>query len=176
MDTNNWYVITGAPSAGKTTIIELLEKMGHKVSHEVPRAYIDKEIKRGKTIEQIRQNELLFQELVLKMKIDIEKDLPRERIVFFDRGIPDSKAYYKLHGKENDDFLELAIQNSFYKKIFLLDFFEMKKDYARTETRKEQIRIHNLLEEVYTPLNIPIIKVPIMSSKEDRLQFILENL
>ena len=29
------------------------------------------------------------------MKIGIEKDAPKDKIVFFDRGIPDSIAYYQ---------------------------------------------------------------------------------
>ena len=176
MNLNNWYVITGAPSSGKTTLIKLLEKIGHDVVHEIPRAYIDQEIERGKNIGQIRQNELSFQEVILKIKIEVEENLSKEKIIFFDRGIPDSRAYYKLHGKKNDEFLEKAIQNCLYKKIFLLDFFNMEKDYARIETREEQIKIHSLLEDSYKKINIPIVKVPIMNSKEDRLEFVLKNL
>jgi len=176
MNSNNWYVITGAPLAGKTTLIKLLEKKGYNTMDEAARIYIDQEIAKGKTIGQIRQDELLFQELVLKMKLEIEAGLSKEKITFFDRGIPDTDAYYRLHGRQNDQFLEEAMQNCSYKKVFLLDFFNMRKDYARTESREEQIKIHDLLEESYQKINIPIIKVPKMELKEDRLNFILNNL
>ena len=176
MNQSNWYVITGAPSAGKTTLIRLLEKMGYDVVHEAPRAYIDQEIEKGREIEQIRRDELLFQKIVLEIKIKIEEELSREKKIFFDRGIPDSRAYYELHGKMNDEFLEKALQNCLYKKVFLLDFFDLHEDYARTESRKEQIKIHDLLEKSYKKTNTPIVKVPIMESKEDRLEFVLANL
>ncbi len=176
MKLNNWYVLTGGPSAGKTTAIKILEEQGYRVVPEAARLYIDQEMEKGKTIEQIRENELSFQEEVLKMKIQIEKELPKEEVIFFDRGIPDTDAYYKLCGRENDPFLLKVTKDCFYKKIFLLDFFEMKKDYARTENREEQIKIHNLLEDSYKAIKVPIIKVPRMESKQDRVEFILSNL
>jgi len=176
MQLNNWYVITGAPSAGKTTLIKLLEEKGYQVVYEAARTYIDQEISKGKTIDQIRKDELLFQEIVLKMKIEIEKELPKEKVIFFERGIPDTEAYYKLHGRENDKFLEEAMKNCSYKKIFLLDFFDMDRDYARTETKEEQARIHNLLEESYKKLNAPVIKVPKVEVERERLDFVLSNL
>jgi len=176
MESNNWYIITGAPSAGKTTLIKLLENKGFDVVYELARTYIDQEISKGKTINQIRQNELLFQEEILKMKVKLEQKLSKEKVIFFDRGIPDSEAYYKLNGKYNDKFLEKALKNCLYKKVFLLDFFNIEKDYARTETIKEQIMIHNLLEESYKKINIPIIKVAKMKLPEERLNFILNSL
>ena len=41
---NNWYVITGAPSSGKTTLLEYLKKKGQKVYFEWARIYIDQEM------------------------------------------------------------------------------------------------------------------------------------
>ena len=44
----NWYVITGAPSSGKSSVIRELENLGYRVVHEVARAYIEEELKKGK--------------------------------------------------------------------------------------------------------------------------------
>jgi predicted ATPase len=35
MSETNWYVVTGAPSSGKTTLVRELEKLGYRVVHEV---------------------------------------------------------------------------------------------------------------------------------------------
>lgn len=173
---NNWYVITGAPCSGKTTILKYLEKKGYDIVYEAARIYIDQEIAKGKTLEQIRKDEFFFQNEVLKMKIKIEKKLPKDKIIFFDRGIPDSSAYYKLLGIKTNALLENAIKNCSYKKVLLLDFCEYKKDYARTETKEDQIKLHNLLEESYKEINAPTIKIPIFKTKEERLNFILKIL
>jgi len=39
----------------------------------------------------------------------IQQELSPEKIVFFDRAIPDSDAYYKLCGLEEDDYLNFYL-------------------------------------------------------------------
>lgn len=185
---NNWYVLTGAPYSGKTTLLKLLEQKGYQVVPELARVFIDQELAKGITLEELRKDELSFQKKILQHKIDFEKNLDQGKTIFFDRGIPDSAAYYKLCGLENDSFLEQAIRDSSYKKVFLLGFFnfDQKKDYARTETKEEQLLLQKYLEESYKKLNIPLIEVPVVHKidknnrpinwKEKRLRYILDNL
>ena len=168
MENNNWYVVTGAPHAGKTSVIELLEKKGYRVVYETARIYIDKEIAKGGTIKEIRKNELEFQKGILDLKIDIEKNLPKDEVIFFDRAMPDSAAYYELYGLSDDKYLKEAIKKCKYKKVFLFDYLDYKKDYARIESKEEQKKLQELLEKSYKKFKIPLVKVPRMNSKEDR--------
>ena len=179
---NNWYVITGAPHSGKTTLINLLNNLGYKTRDETARLFIDREMAKGKTLEEIRGDELGFQREVLQMKIITEKEADCEEVIFWDRGIPDSDAYYELISSKleealiiEEEFVE-AIKNSKYKKVFLLDYYPYSKDYARIESEEEQIKLHSLLEDSYRKLKAEIIKVPVMNSDEERLNFILNNL
>lgn len=172
---NNWYVITGAPSSGKTTVIKLLEEKGYGVVYEAARIYIDREMEKGKTLSEIRENEILFQEQVLKMKVECEKKLPKEKIIFFDRGIPDSDAYYKAHGTGEDDFLKESMGKCAYKKAFLFEMVGYEKDYARNENKEQQSRIQNLLKGSYERLGIPVVMVPKMPP-DQRLNYVLNNL
>jgi predicted ATPase len=149
MTNNNWYVITGAPHSGKTSVIELLEKEGFRVEYEIARVYIDNEIAKGRTIEDIRKDELEFQKGILDMKIEIERKLPKDEIIFFDRAIPDSDAYYELCGFSGDKHLEESLAKSKYKKVFLFDLLPYKKDYARVESEEEQLKLHKLLDLSY---------------------------
>lgn len=172
---NNWYVITGAPCSGKTTIIQLLERAGYKVIYEAARVYIDREIKKGRSLKEIRKNEFVFQRKVLDFKIQAEKKLNPKEIVFLDRGIPDTIAYYKLLSIPADKKLESIAKRSWYKKIFFFEKLDYEKDYARTETEEEIKKLEKLLLDIYKKLNLSIIKVPVMKI-EDRLNFILNNL
>lgn len=172
---NNWYVITGAPSSGKTTVIKLLEEKGYDVVYELARLYIDEEMAKGMTIEQIRANELLFQEKILKFKIDYEKKLSGKKTIFFDRGIPDSDAYYRVQGFGEDKFLKEALAASSYKKAFLFEMIGYEKDYARIETKEQQEQLQKLLKDSYEKINIPVVVVPKMPV-QDRLNFVLDNL
>jgi len=173
---NNWYVITGAPCSGKTTLLNFLIEKGYSVLNEVARIYIDDEIALGKTLEEIRANELAFQRKILNLKIEREKNLPKNEVYFFDRGIPDSDAYYKLQNIENDEFMNEALKNCYYKKVFLLEPYDYKLDYARTETKEEQLKLHEYLEESYKKIGAEIIKVPRMAVKIERAEFVLKNL
>ena len=150
--------------------------MGHRIVHETARIYIDEQIAKGKTIEEIRKDEVLFQRNVLKRKIIIEKKLSQKTLVFLDRGIPDTCAYDRLHGVKENALLDKAIKNCRYKKVFLLDQLIFKKDYARTETKAQQSKLHKFLLEVYQDLGYEVIKIPVFKTKQKRVDFVLKNL
>ncbi|MBI2027991.1 MAG: ATP-binding protein [Candidatus Levybacteria bacterium] len=172
---NNWYVLTGAPSSGKTTTLKALEKKGYKVFYEWARIYIDQELKKGKTLKEIRADEREFQRKILRLKIDFEKKLNPKELLFMERGIPDSTAYMKMLGIENDKDLKDALKNCNYKRVFLVELIKYELDYARTESQEEAMLIDSLLEKSYTDLGIEVIRVPKMSV-EKRVDFILNNL
>ncbi|OGH13338.1 MAG: hypothetical protein A2687_05125 [Candidatus Levybacteria bacterium RIFCSPHIGHO2_01_FULL_38_26] len=171
----NWYVITGAPSSGKTTTLKSLENKGYKVFYEWARIYIDQEMKKGKTLKEIRADELKFQKKILKLKADFEKKLDPKKLLFMERGIPDSNAYMKILGFENNKSLKNALKKCYYKKVFLLELIKYELDYARTESQEEAMIIDSLLEKSYTDLGIEVLRIPKMSV-EKRIDFILDNL
>ena len=172
---NNWYVITGAPSSGKTTVLNILRQRGYLTIDEVARTYIDCELSKGKTIEQIRKDELAFQTSVLKQKYMIESHLSTTRLTFFDRGIPDTHAYRELYGMHDHSDISKYMKKCFYKKIFLFEILSYKQDYARTETSDQAIKIEHLLEKQYLNNGFTVIKIPKLSVDE-RLKIIYKEL
>src|ERR1041384_2119507 len=88
----NWYVITGGPCSGKTTIVNLLKARGYKTTIEDARHYIDTQRLDGKTVEEIKRNQTAFQSVVLNMQIKQEQELSPGEIVFLDRALPDALA------------------------------------------------------------------------------------
>jgi len=171
---SKWYVITGSASTGKTTLVNSLLKLGYLTVPEAARVLIDKEIKKGKTIEEIRKNEAEFQKKVLDIKIKAEKKLPKDRIVFFDRGIPDSIAYYQICGLDIAELLKLCKEKT-YRKIFMLEQLPVEKNYARVEDVDTINKIQILLRKAYSDLGYEIIDIPAMSV-EKRLEMILSNI
>jgi len=171
----NWHVITGGPSTGKTTVINMLEKRGYKTTIEHARHYIDTMRTEGETVEDMRNNKRKFQLGVLDMQIDQETEIKPENLVFLDRAIPDAMAYYQFLMLDYDEKLLNAIKKTSYKKIFILDRLPFTKDYARTEDEADQIKIHQLIIDVYTSLGFPIVTVPVLPPNE-RVEFILNNI
>jgi predicted ATPase len=120
---NNWYVITGGPSTGKTTILNILKSKGHKVFPEIARIVIDEGIAKGLSVEQIRRDEKKFQMKVLKRKQQIEANHQADKLTFFDRGMHDTLAYMRSYGwkikKELETEVHKSIESSYGKKTFL---------------------------------------------------------
>ncbi|ESU28501.1 hypothetical protein FLJC2902T_18700 [Flavobacterium limnosediminis JC2902] len=171
----NWYVITGGPSSGKTTTVNLLKERGYITTFEHARHYLDTQRLKGRTVEEARKNQREFQLGVLDMQIEQENEIAPNVQVFLDRAIPDALAYYRFLNLSVDEKLAKALQMVSYKKIFILDSLPLKNDYARSEDEQAQKKIHKLITEVYESLPFPVVHVPVLSA-EERVDFILKNL
>lgn len=169
----NWYVLTGGPSSGKTTTVELLRARGFTTTIEHARHYLDLKRLQGQTVEEVRARRLEFQRGVLAMQLEQETGLDPEETVFLDRALPDSLAYYRFLGREPDPRLLDALQHVSYRRAFILDLLPLAPDYARIEDVAAQRRIHALITEVYRDLPISVVTVPALSPA-DRVAFILE--
>ena len=53
----NWHVITGASCSGKTTLIDQLAGKGFQTFPEVARQYFAREIAKGRTMDEIREEQ-----------------------------------------------------------------------------------------------------------------------
>jgi predicted ATPase len=171
----NWYVITGGPGSGKTTTVNMLNALGHQVTIEHARHYIDTQMQTGRTVDEIRRNQEEFQMGVLEMQIEQEAELDPNEMIFLDRALPDALAYYYFLDLPVSKKLEEALKLYQYKKIFILECLPLVQDYARREDEKAQKKIHELLVKVYTDLQFPIVHVPVLPP-EQRIKNILNNL
>ena len=171
----NWCVITGGPSSGKTTTVNILRERGFVTTIEHARHYIDTQRVTGRTVEEIRANQIVFQRGILDMQIAEERALDPEAQVFLDRALPDALAYYRFLGLSPDaDYLSL-IKPGRYRAVFVLDLLPLAADYARTEDQTAQVEIHRLLTEVYAELGYRPRAVPALPPDE-RVDFILAAL
>ena len=170
----NWYVITGAPCSGKTTVICELERMGYRVVHEAARAYIDSQLQKGRSMDSIRGNALEMQQAILWQKLEKEGRLPDREPVFLDRGIPDSIAYYQLSKLNAEEPLKYS-HSVRYKKIFFFERLAFAQDRVRNEDEETAAKLDALTAGAYEMLDYEVIRVPVLSVRE-RTEFVLKNL
>jgi predicted ATPase len=160
-----WVALTGAPSSGKTAVIQELERRGFSVVHETARALIQAELDRGRPLSEIRADPLTLQRRVLDRKAALEAALPPGETVFLDRGLPDSIAYFRFHGL--DPAPAVAAASRFrYRTIMLLDRLPLEPDPVRSEDPAAAARLEELLRTAYEALGYPVQRVPVRPLRE----------
>ncbi len=169
-----WYVITGAPSSGKTTLTNRLAFEGYPIVPDAARILIDEERSQGLTVKETRANDAAFQRRILKMKMEIEEKTNPLQLTFFDRGIPDSIAYYRNCGEDPGEAIEASSKRR-YKGVFLLEHLPFEKDYARIEDEKKASELEQLAYDAYAETGYNVIYVPRMPVGK-RMQLILSRL
>lgn len=174
METPPWYVLTGGPCAGKTTTIDELERRGNPVLAEPARLIIDEKLSAGETIQQIVTDSEWLPSIVRRAYAQ-ESTVPKDRLHFFDRAIPDSLAYYRLSKRPVEDFFTAAMAEIRYRKVFLLELVAYKNDEGRPETPEQAKAIHEEIRKAYTDQGYEIVEVPVLPVAE-RADFILERL
>lgn len=193
-----WWVITGGPSTGKSTLLEYLAQQGFKTMPEAARVFIDEERAKGRTTKEIRAREPDFQEVVREMKHHIEDEVPSGQLTFWDRGNwGDSLAYMSTAhvvslGRRGDSNLYLyesysgdtsvLVQKIRYAGVFILDRLSSydSADDARVESEVQATAIHGRIDRMYRWLGYEPIRVPVFSpdkeaSVQRRAQFILDT-
>lgn len=171
----NWCVITGGPSSGKTTTVNLLKARGYETTIEHARHFLDTQRVTGRSVAEIRSNQAAFQRGILQMQIEQEASLDPRALVFLDRALPDALAYYRFLHIPPDPMLIEALPSASYRKVFLLDLLPLVSDYARTEDAKAQRDIHDRLREVYEELGNTVEAVPVLPPGE-RVELILSRI
>lgn len=165
---NQWYVITGGPSTGKTTLLSALSKFGHTVP-EAARTVIDRARENGISMEELRSDEQAFQEKVVMLKDEFERTTDCDRLTFFDRGMQDTLAYMGYYGYSIADWINELCKKSHYNAVFLLDPLEQyEKDYARIEDDAFRIEIQRLLRAAYEGSGMSVVSVPALTVEERR--------
>ena len=166
-------VITGGPSIGKTTVIEILAARGYSTVPEAARIVIEEETIKG-TDSLPWGNRAKFQELVFKKQLTLEAEASRET-VFIDRGILDGVAYCKYANVPVPPAM-YTLEKNRYDKIFILNSLGIyEEDGIRSRTLEDAEKLHQLIEEVYEEFGYQPIAVPVLPP-EERVNFILEKI
>ena len=172
---DRFFVLTGGPGSGKTTLIEALRAAGFATSPEAGRGIIRDQVAIGGTALPWH-DQALFSELMLSWELrSWQAACDRPGPVFFDRGVPDTLGYYRLIGLPAPTHVSSAAAKFRYNnRVFIAppwpDIFT--QDNERKQTLDEAERTYHSLVGVYTELGYELIELP-LASVEARLDFIL---
>lgn len=175
---NNFFIITGGPGSGKTTMLEELKERGFFTVDEVARQIIKEQHSIGGDAIH-GKNQLKFLELMLSRSIDTFMQVTeKEKSVFFDRGIPELIGYCHLIKYEVPKYLCDAIKLYHYNNtVFLAPPWQeiYQHDTERKQTWEEAIETYNCVKNAYDELGYNLIEIP-KSTVTERVSFILDQL
>lgn len=170
----NWQVITGAPSSGKTTVIDLLAERGYETVPESARRYMEEEIVSGRSIEEIHGHGAALQRALVDVQRRTESGLRAEDLVFLDGAVPGSLAWFRLFGLDPNELLADCFQHR-YASVFVLDPLPLELDGLRFGNEAHIRFIDEWTDRDYRTLGYRVTRVPVMAP-EERLAFVLECL
>jgi predicted ATPase len=169
MKQTKWIVITGPPSSGKTTLIDALQAKGYIVCPEVAREMLMECMKHH-----IPSKIEAFQRQILSITCRREHFLDTKKTIFFDRGIPDSIAYFRYNALNLKDAITAARFRR-YHKVFYCSGLTVIPDGIRKENDETARYLGELILDAYELMHYKPIILPV-TSVEERLEIILKNL
>lgn len=175
---NNFYILTGGPGSGKTTLIEQLKKRGYNCIPEVGRAIIKKQLSFGGSAlpwSNAGNYSNLMLQYSLRDYISFSSEIA---ISFFDRGIPDVLGYAELINLSNRDIYINCVENFRYNTtVFILPPWEdiYNTDSERKQDFKLAITTYKMMKNIYEKHGYKLVEVPRMSIPE-RVNFILNEI
>lgn len=176
-DFNRFFVLTGGPGSGKTTLIEALAGAGHNVTVEAGRG-IMKQLLAIDGAALPWRDPAAFAELMLSWEMrSYTMAQGASGTVYFDRGVPDVLGYLKLTGLSVPDHVTRATHQLRYNtKVFILPHWPeiFTQDAERRQGLDEAKRTHEAMIETYDALGYDLLEVP-KAPVADRLAFVLAH-
>jgi predicted ATPase len=165
------YILAGGPSCGKSTSIDLLDRMGFPVVTEVAREVLSER----KGLDYVELQKEIFKRQVAR------EDAVRESS-FFDRSALEGVAYSLLKlGKIPEPLASYDFRNK-YTQVFFLERLPFVQDGLRVEKDDaEAERVHQAIYGIYRgygydPITVPVFPGSFEESVAKRVEFILSRL
>jgi predicted ATPase len=174
-EAKRFFVLTGGPGSGKSTLIEALHAAGYARSIEAGRGIIQDQMAiAGRAVPWC--DPVLFAELMLSW--DMRSYHIAERSsgpVFFDRGVVDVLGYFRLLGRPVPQHVHNALQTFRYnQRVFIAPPWKeiYEQDHERKQDFQEAVRTYEAITAAYTESGYELVEVSI-ASVEERMRFVL---
>ena len=170
----NWQVISGAPSCGKTTLINLLAEKGFQTVPEGAREYMQSEVARGRSIDDVHEDGAGLQCAIKDKQLRTEAGLQASDVIFLDGAVPHSLTWYRIFGLDPNEILSDCFYHR-YASVFILDRLPLHLNGFRFKDETYNAFLNEWLVRDFSALGYDVVRVPVLAP-EERLEFILERL
>jgi predicted ATPase len=172
---DRFFVLTGGPGAGKTTLIEALAGAGFATMAEAGRTIIRDQLEIGGAATH-QADPALFAELMLAFDIQSYRRAEEQSgPVFFDRGITELAGYHRMMGLPTPPHFRTAAQKFRYNpKVFVAPPWPeiFANDSEWKQSLGEAVRTHAAAVQIYREYGYETVPLP-KASVEERVRFVL---
>jgi predicted ATPase len=178
MDTDRFVVVTGGPGAGKTTLIDALEREGYARTIEAGRAIIREQTEQnGGALPAIEPATFGARMFEWELR-SYHAAQAHPGITIFDRGIPDLIGYYALIGRKMpDDVRSAADLYRYNRRVFVAPPWRkiFTQDAERKQDFSEAVATYLAMVGAYSACGYELVELPCVPVAE-RVRFVLEQL
>jgi predicted ATPase len=175
---NNYFIFTGGPGSGKSTVIEALKSLDYQVVEEVARDIIQQQHRIGGNATHTGDQIAFCQQMLAASIENYQQSLQTKSPIFFDRGIPDLVGYAMMTIGEIDPRIMEAVKKYRYNQhVFLFPPWQAiyTNDTERQQDFHEAIATHEYLKQAYIDCGYSIIDLA-KTDIQSRTQFILDTI
>jgi len=173
-----FYIVTGGPGSGKTSLLEALRSRGYSCSVEAGRGIIQDQVSiAGQALPWADRS--LFAELMLSWEMRNYR-IAQETTgpIFFDRGVPDVLGYLRLIGIPAPQHIQNAAQKFRYNSsVFIAPPWPeiFSQDRERKQDFDEAVRTYDSIAATFQALDYKLVEIP-RAPVEHRASFVLDYL
>jgi len=177
-EANRFFVLTGGPGSGKSSLIDALARLGYARTVEAGRAIIQDQVDiEGNALPWADKGR--FAALMLSWEMRSYRTAQEHSgPVFFDRGVPDVMAYLRLVNLPVPaHVIKAASEFRYNRSVFIAPPWKeiFHPDRERTQDFDEAIRTYESLAFTYTELGYELMELPRVSIDE-RVQYVLRTI
>jgi predicted ATPase len=175
MDNDRFFVVTGGPGSGKSTLIEALERSGYGRSVEAGRGIIQDQAAIGGPAVPWG-DALAFAEQMLCWEMrSYHMACQQDGPVYFDRGVPDVVGYLRLLGLPVPAHMRKALELFRYnRRVFIAPPWPeiFRQDGERRQSLDEAARTYDAMVSTYGECGYVLVEIP-RCPVEERVRFVI---
>lgn len=158
-----WIVLTGAPSTGKSTVLESLADRGYSTHREQAREFLEQQIARGLAMPQLTTDPKMLVQRIFERNLQTHRNTSRQGVAIFDRGLPDVLAFGLIDHVDIEPYIPQCGEFRFVT-AFLFERVPTHLDRLVYHSQTQLDEIERACEGIYTALGAVVHRLPAFSS------------
>jgi predicted ATPase len=176
--TDKFFILTGGPGSGKTTLIEELKKRGLYCVDEVARKIIQEEMALGGDALPGDNIGIRIEKMLLGSIETYQEAVKEGRVTLFDRGTLDYLGYaYRTNTPISEELHQKASELVYNKKLFITPPWEeiYCNDTERKQSFEEAVEVYHSCFKLYAEHGYEVIELP-KADVMERADFIMRHI